>query len=730
MSVRAKTRAWTIELTRTHAYLELVKHGHTPDGVLFAKATSERPRAARVAGIMKIHNHNSNAPHEKVRTRSVVSKEAQQANGTVRAVVGGGASDKQQQRQQKPNQQKAAAATSSAPAANPSSELENTANRKTLEVGKRESRRRGLPKEKVQEEEQVEEEVVNDESQEEEVRVEESGGAQKRRRLERSAKQDTIHANEEEEPNDKQQWPTVSSELDSNEQNDNATERVAVRGEEEDAETESLVEDLNEDDRTSSSTVSAEETLAQVMESFNKGRISTINSSIKQDKAHSSAASIDPLTMKMDDYQQQQQQHHQQNDDVQMEDYEQVVTTVVGGSASASDDIEDTDGTQPGNRLFRKKVKRKLPARPNSSSNITTTTTTVSNSGSGVGGGIVTSSGTGDSAAAAAANCSSKAKLQMVHEFPMLFLGLRRNRMFLVNSLAQWFDLNQRDIILTLRKIKQNESSVRLGGVFGLGSTEVELLFHKNVPKIADCLRNFIVWPDDITMKLNVPISLRQHFQRIHLILNYLVVRVKQNAVQELPAEEIANSFCPNEQCHKLKYLVASTLDGCVCFVSRAFGVQTDDEQVLSQSGFLTKFKTNTNLIAGKNFHNFEDQLANGHDHTNNNGGHGRRNRVTSASSRSAGGAAADDDDDLERVLGGSSSNSNSVDNFEDIVSEKISKSKTFKLKNYIENILENFQSHQLLSPQTCIDARTLKLLDDIVVIVGALINLQKQEIE
>ncbi|XP_052903089.1 uncharacterized protein LOC128310482 [Anopheles moucheti] len=638
---------------------------------------------------MKIHNSNTNPPpQEKVRTRSVVSKEAQEANGTVRGAVVGGASEKQQQK--KPAQ-KAAAAAASSPASNLSPELENTANRLTLEAGKR-GRRRGLPRQpETNDESQEEGEEVAGEEKQQQTTI---SAAVKKRRLDKSVvvqlKKEIHHTNEEDH--------TETSEL------ENHTKRETEEGHreqgEEDAANDSPVEDLNEDDRTSSSTVSAEETLDQVMESFNKGRISTLNNSLRQAKGGHASSSVDPLTMTMEEYQQQQQA--QQNDDAPMDEYEPAVT-VVGGSASASDDIEDTDGALAGNRLFRKKVKRKLPVRPpNSSSSVTACNSTVAAGGS---------------------ESATKAKLQMVHEFPMLFLGLRRNRMFLVNSLAQWFDLNQRDIILTLRKIKQNESSVRLGSVFGLGSTEVELLFHKNVPKIADSLRNFIVWPDDITMKLNVPISLRQHFQRIHLILNYLVVRVKQNAVQELSADEIATSFCPNEQCHKLKYLVASTLDGCVCFVSRAFGVQTDDEQVLSQSGFLTKFKTNTNLIAGKNFHNFEDQLANGHDHANNNGGHGRRNRVTSASR-----SAADGDDDLERVLGGS--NSNSVDNFEEMVSEKISKSKTFKLKNYIENILENFQSHQLLSPQTCIDARTLKLLDDIVVIVGALINLQKQEIE
>lgn len=655
------------------------------------------------AGIMKIHNYSTNAPHEKVRTRSVVSKEAGESNGGTAAVGGGGGggggvSKKQQhQQQQKPTQQQKSAGAHLSP------ELENTVNRLALEAGKQRGRKRTLPVEEEPEEVDGEEVVANNDSQTEEEEEEQQPREKQRKRGDGGDTDEPAASSVEGQPNRKQAATIESQQEDG-----------LVLEPEEGEDTESLVEDLNEDDRTSSSTVSAEETLDHVMESFNKGRINSSN--LKQQdqrrvggSSAAAAATADPL-LTMDDYQQQQNQQEDGTEHAAMDDYEQTVT-VVGGSASASDDIEDTEGALAGgNRIFRKKVKRKLtPMRPNSSG------------GGGVVAGLNVGGGT------EGVNCSSKAKLQMVHEFPMLFLGLRRNRMFLVNSLAQWFDLNQRDIILTLRKIKQNESSARLASVFGLGATEVDLLFHTNVPKIADCLRNFIVWPDDITMKLNVPINLRQHFQRIHLILNYLVVRVKQNAVQQLPADEIAASFCPNDQCHKLKYLVASTLDGCVCFVSRAFGVQTDDEQVLNGSGFLTKFKTNTNLIAGKNFHHFEDRLANGHDgdHHNNNGGHGRRNR--GGSNRAGGG---DGDDDLERVLGGSASNSNSADNFEEMVSEKISKSRTFKLKNYIENILENFQSHQLLSPQTCIDGRTLKLLDDIVVIVGALINLQKQEIE
>lgn len=317
-------------------------------------------------------------------------------------------------------------------------------------------------------------------------------------------------------------------------------------------------------------------------------------------------------------------------------------------------------------------------------------------------------------------NTSTKAKLQMVHEFPTLFLGLRRNRIFLVNSLAQSFELNQRDIILTLRKIKLNEHNARLASVFGLTDGEVEILFRTSVPKIADCLRNFIVWPDDITMKLNVPINLRQHFNKIHLVLNYLVVKVRQNAVKHLSQAQLESSYCEVDQCHKLKYLIASTLDGCVCFVSRGFGIQSDDEAVLSQSGFLTKFKTNTNLIAGKNFHNFEDRLTNGndHDHENNNGG--------GAGGADGSGVGAGDDSDLERTL----TTNNDDDNFEEIVSEKISKSRTFKLKNYIESVLESFQGHLILSPMACVDGKTLELLDDILVIVGALINLQKQEVD
>uniref|UniRef100_A0A2M4BFE5 Putative cell wall protein iff6 n=1 Tax=Anopheles marajoara TaxID=58244 RepID=A0A2M4BFE5_9DIPT len=464
------------------------------------------------------------------------------------------------------------------------------------------------------------------------------------------------------------------------------------------------VDSEDDDGGTSSSTASAVEDICDMDSTHSSSRHSHAGTPINRTIRNVKLAKIGTETvvddstttilMSEEDYHQHQlqQQQHQQRQDEEQSLIEEYDTGVL-----VTEDMEDTDGgggasggLLSGNRLYRKKVKRKLIGRQQSLAGSSTAAAHVGNV-SGIG-----------------SISSTKAKLQMVHEFPTLFLGLRRNRMFLINSLAQGFDLNQRDIILTLRKIKLNESSARLAVIFGLGVNEVDLLVHKNVPKIADCLRNFILWPDDFTMKLNVPIKLRQHFSRIHLILNYLVLRVNQNVVRSL--SQLANidsaaSYCPTEQCHKLKFLIASTLDGCVCFISRAFGIQTDDEQVLSQSGFLTKFKTNTNLIAGQNFHHFEDRLANGHDHANNNGG---RNH--------------DDDDDEHGAT--------EVEPFEDIVSEKISKSRTFKLKNYIENILENFQNHQILHPQTCIDCRTFPLLDDIVVIVGALINLQKQEID
>uniref|UniRef100_A0A2M4A5C2 DDE Tnp4 domain-containing protein n=2 Tax=Anopheles triannulatus TaxID=58253 RepID=A0A2M4A5C2_9DIPT len=458
------------------------------------------------------------------------------------------------------------------------------------------------------------------------------------------------------------------------------------------------VDSEDDDGGTSSSTASAVEDICDMDSTHSSSRHSHVGTPINRVIRNVKLAKIGTETvvddstttilMSEEDYHQHQLQQQQQRQEEEQSILEEYETGVL-----VTEDMEDTDGggggggasggIHSGNRLYRKKVKRKLIGR----SSLAGSSTAVAGIGS---------------------IASTKAKLQMVHEFPTLFLGLRRNRMFLINSLAQCFDLNQRDIILTLRKIKLNESSARLAVIFGLGVNEVDLLVHKNVPKIADCLRNFILWPDDFTMKLNVPIKLRQHFSRIHLILNYLVVRVNQNVVRSLSLLaniDSAASYCPTEQCHKLKFLIASTLDGCVCFISRAFGIQTDDEQVLSQSGFLTKFKTNTNLIAGQNFHHFEDRLANGHEHGNNNGG---RNH--------------DDDDDEHGAT--------EEEPFEDIVSEKISKSRTFKLKNYIENILENFQNHQILHPQTCIDCRTFPLLDDIVVIVGALINLQKQEID
>ncbi|XP_058119091.1 serine/threonine-protein kinase pakA-like [Anopheles coustani] len=665
---------------------------------------------------MKIHSYSTSPRHEEANTRTAKSNRKTAAAAVAKQPNGVETSrgDSSARRLQRPT--RTVRNNTPVAARNRNPELDNKANRLAVATARRRTQLEKLKEHQrtssansAEEEEEEEEEaaegeldplddeetdeVVEEEEEEEQAEQEQGSDAEasaaKRPRREvkevvgtRTAKATPPQRGKQQQAGERQQKLVRI-----------ATEKQQTEEEEQ--------EEEEEDDGTSSSTASAEEEIGEEMEPLGpKGgpRVVSTASRVSLGRGSSSAVargSTTTILLAEEDYDEQDQQVDEE--DAAMDEYEGA--SGAGALGGGSEDMEDTDGALTGNRLFRKKVKRKVHTRTNSTS-----------AGSSLGGlGGATNQIT-----------SSKAKLQMLQEFPTLFIGLRRNRMFLVNSLAQSFDLNQRDIVLTLRKIKQNESSARLANFFGIGAAEVDLLFHTSVPKIADCLRNFIVWPDDFTMKLNVPISLRQHFNRIHLILNYLVLRVKQNAVQQLPPSEIGTAYCPVDQCHKLKYLVASTLDGCVCFVSRAFGVQTDDEQLLAQSGFLTKFKTNTNLIAGQNFHNFEDRLANGHDHTNNNGG-GRNRR-----SRAAGGAI--DDDDLERVLGGGGSCDD--ENFEDIVSEKISKSRTFKLKNYIENILENFQNHQMLSPHTCIDGRTFKLLDDIVVIVGALINLQKQEID
>uniref|UniRef100_A0AAG5CVI3 DDE Tnp4 domain-containing protein n=2 Tax=Anopheles atroparvus TaxID=41427 RepID=A0AAG5CVI3_ANOAO len=714
---------------------------------------AKRAMMKRNAGIMKIHSYSTSPPHEEVNSRTANSNRRKtQEQQEQQQQQGNGVDSSERRRQEQQQQRQLRPTRNSSTTKNPHNpELGSTANRLAVR------RTQGQEEETLLDDgEETAEEVVVEEAEEEEADDDDGGeeedeelapSAVKRPRLDqqqqqqkaksvvvgaaaakvtsagrpgvkvtpRRIKQEVVElVDEQEHEPDEPTLQFVHLATGGNQQQ-LLQEEEEQEGDEEEEVVDGGEED-EEDDGTSSSTASAEEEIGIEMEpqqlQLQKGGSRTaIVTGGRVQLSRGSAASVGrgttttttTILMTEEDYEQhqqeqeEQQQQHGDDEDVAMDDYE---GAVAGASApGGSEDMEDTDGALTGNRLFRKKVKRKVHTRTNSASVAS--------------GSLIGSVGTNSIT-------SSKGKLQMLQEFPTLFIGLRRNRMFLVNSLAQSFDLNQRDIVLTLRKIKQNESSARLANFFGIGAAEVDLLFHTSVPKIADCLRNFIVWPDDFTMKLNVPVSLRQHFNRIHLILNYLVLRVKQNAVQQLPAGEVGLAYCPVDQCHKLKYLVASTLDGCVCFVSRAFGVQTDDEQLLAQSGFLTKFKTNTNLIAGQNFHNFEDRLANGHDHSNNNGGGGGRNRRSRAA-----GTNDDDDSDLERVLGNCDE-----DNFEDIVSEKISKSRTFKLKNYIENILENFQNHQMLSPHTCIDGRTFKLLDDIVVIVGALINLQKQEID
>lgn len=163
---------------------------------------------------------------------------------------------------------------------------------------------------------------------------------------------------------------------------------------------------------------------------------------------------------------------------------------------------------------------------------------------------------------------------------PKLYLGVPTlwYESAFIDILSKETKLNVRNINLTLMKIKLNDSFERLGDMFGVSESTAYTIFNKSVICLSECLRQLIYWPDNTTKLL--PIPFRFKYYNVKSIIDCLEIEISK------PSHPVKQSvtWCELKKCHALKYLICSTPDGFVSFVSEGYGSRTTDVQLVEQS--------------------------------------------------------------------------------------------------------------------------------------------------
>ncbi|KAL0811979.1 hypothetical protein ABMA28_009377 [Loxostege sticticalis] len=118
--------------------------------------------------------------------------------------------------------------------------------------------------------------------------------------------------------------------------------------------------------------------------------------------------------------------------------------------------------------------------------------------------------------------------LTAVEKEPKMLLGIPEKSYHLLKLLSENVSLPTIDILITLKKIKLNESFSILALHFGYSQSTISRIFSRSVPLIADKLKDLIVWPTPPEIYKKLPISFRSRYSNVVSIIDCFEIQIEK----------------------------------------------------------------------------------------------------------------------------------------------------------------------------------------------------------
>lgn len=266
---------------------------------------------------------------------------------------------------------------------------------------------------------------------------------------------------------------------------------------------------------------------------------------------------------------------------------------------------------------------------------------------------------------------------------PKVYIGMQNNALFVLKLLADESGIKLDNIYLTLEKIKLNHTFIILGDEYGKSPSNANTIFRKTIPILAHYLKRFIFWPSQKSIKASLPLPFRARYNNVQSIIDCFEIEIQK------PSNPLYQALTWSEykKCNTIKYLISSTPDGTINFISEGFGGRTTDATIVEKSQYLNILPPYCKIMADRGFKHIECLL--------------QKKGCT-----------------LIRPL----SVSNNVNPTK---SEVIETRRIASLRIHIERVIGRLREFELLTPHAGIPYQTLDIIDEIVLIAAALINLQ-----
>lgn len=264
-------------------------------------------------------------------------------------------------------------------------------------------------------------------------------------------------------------------------------------------------------------------------------------------------------------------------------------------------------------------------------------------------------------------------------------LGIPQHLTFVLDFLASKTDCPPLHVIITLKKIRMNDSSAYLAMLFGMSTSSICRIFKKTVFRLASVLQNFIVWPESNIIKQCMPIAFRARYGNTQSIIDCFEVKI------EKPLNPLHQSLTWSEykKANTLKYLISCTPDGTISFVSRGYGGRSSDACIVEDSGYLDNLIPEMDVMADRGFKNIAQLLQ-------------RKNCI------------------LVRPP--------SVTADTPMTAEEVRDSKRISaLRIHVERVIGRIRYFNMCSPNACIDKNHFQTYDYVIIVSCGLINLHSK---
>lgn len=283
-----------------------------------------------------------------------------------------------------------------------------------------------------------------------------------------------------------------------------------------------------------------------------------------------------------------------------------------------------------------------------------------------------------------------KNMLDIISDKPKMYLGLPKQYLWLIDYIVQksLIKVDSIYLVITLLKIKQNDSIERISDQFQISRTKLSSVILTGIEVLGNFFQNFIYCPQPKQIKQNLPLVFKIRYSDVHMIIDCFEIQI---AKPSNPVKQ-AQTWSQYKSCNTVKYLIGCTPNGFVSFISKGYGGRISDKAIVDKSNLLNVLQPNAVLLADRGFKEIESVFSS----------HGIK------------------------LLRPPSVYAGTKQTATEVLQSKVIAS----LRVHVERVIRRVREFSILKPHSVVNYKYVSCLDELVVIVCGLINLQGEIIK